>query len=169
MKTVPFIFSVACILLLNACLPEDFFVIYHNPSQQPDYLDYMERVKAQPLEFQIPVREDAAAWARAHYIFKSRNGKLHGSHKFRISTDKILEIAVSKGSINIYEDVSFLYRVVRASGREMVNYKLSYASYSKEFSFLSPLERYHAKVIAYYIVSGKLDKRANYEDSERLK
>jgi hypothetical protein len=129
----------------------------------------MERVKAQPLEFQIPVREDAAAWARAHYIFKSKYGKLHGSHKFRISTDAILEIAVSKDSVNLYEDVGFLYRVVREPGGDMTHYKLSYASYSKEFSSLSPLDSYHAQVIAYYIVSGKLDKRAKYEDSERLK
>lgn len=173
-KKLPFLLILAGILVLSVCCVEDFtwgdfFGSLFGPKKAPpDYLDYLEQVKAQSFEFQIPASEDAKAWARAHDLLKFYGRKTAWcSRKLRVSTDDVLEIDPKKDFISQYEGLGFLYRIIRVPQGNRTTYTVSYASHSREYSKNYPTAKAHAQILAYYIVSGKLYKRAILDDQLR--
>ncbi len=175
MKKALFLLCLAGTLLLGVCcLPEDWDadLFRRKPSQEPEYLDYLERVRSQPLDFRIPASDDAAAWRRAEYISKKFGKRLGGGRRLLASTDEVLEIAPWKYNFPYYQETGYQYRIVRTPRGDMTDYVVSYSSPSPDrpgFD-LSQENRARAGIIAYYIVSGRLYKRAmDYPELARLK
>lgn len=144
--------------------------IERKPSQQPDYLGYLEQVKAQQLNFLIPAFGDSEAWPRAKYILKKLRGELTGNRKLRVSTADILEIAPSKYDVHYYDE-GFLYRIARAPRGDMTRYEVSYSSPSHGIpqgeEYMTSLTRARARIVAYYIVSGRLYEEAFHDNRLR--
>jgi hypothetical protein len=161
------VFLAGAVVFCVSCLPEDWDAVLfrREPHPQTELLDYIEHVKSQPLDFQIPADDDALAWKRAQYISKKYCNELGGSRKLRISTDDVIEIAPFEHDIPNYQDADFLYRIVRAPRGDMTKYIVSYSSPSpdhpnnKKISQAQVTEA-RAKIIAYYISVGKLYKKA---------
>jgi hypothetical protein len=169
------VFLAGAIVLIAGCLAEDWDAVLfrRKPPQEPEYLDYLERVRSQPLDFQILASDDAMAWSRAQYISKKYGRTLGGGRKLLTSSNDIIEIAPWKHNIPYYQETGYLFRIVRAPRGDMTDYVVSYSSPSPDhpgFESLSQENRACAGIIAYYIVSGRLYKRAmDYPELARLK
>lgn len=150
----------------GACVDLTELLPSHSYRPSPQDIEYIESVKAQPLEFQVAVSEDAAAWKRAHDILIKLGPDIGGRRALLISTATILEMSPPKrddGSVGKCKDgEGFAYRIVRAPHDGAVDYSVSYCAWTSsigihddsavgEFSYDS---KGYARLIAYYIVSG---------------
>ncbi len=165
MKKVIYLICLAGVLSLYVCC--EFGLIFGEegyggpkyeppPAPSPEYLEYLEHVKAQPLDFQIAASEDAGAWKRAHDILKKYSTKEWCPRKFRVSTVDVLEKDVAKHSSYRFEDVGYLIRIVRVPAGGTTKYTVSYAPTVELNGSHYPSIKAHAQVIAYYISSGEI-------------
>lgn len=168
MKNVLLLMCLAVALSLCACC--EFGLIFGEEGygrKQPkaptsEYLAYLEHVKAQPLDFQIPASDDAAAWKRAHEILKKYGRDTFWcARKFTISSDDVLEKGVDKHYHGKFEDIGYLFRIVRGPAGNMTNYAVRFANTvaAADWDGDLPPNKAHAQVIAYYISSGKIMKQ----------
>ncbi len=141
---------------LCACIPL-WWGEYDKPEpfiQDPAWLEYLEQVKAQPLDFEVSASEDASAWMRAQDILRK-----YGRHedwcssKLQASIPDIIEVDVQPGAEYTFKAVGFLFRIARTRRDDAVNYTITYAPVSTGTVY--PNIRAHAQVIALYIVSGR--------------
>lgn len=149
-----------------SCLPEDWDTTFfgRNPPQNTSLGYRLEQIKAQPLDFQIPASEDADAWKRAHLILDIfGNNTPWCSRERRAPMDNVIEVDPTKDFTGWYQDLGFLYRIVRTQHGEMTHYKVCYAPYTKDHSS-SSLDKTRAKVIAYFIASGVYIEEAMNDD-----
>jgi hypothetical protein len=156
MKNALRLITVASCCWLYACIPL-WWGENDEPEpyiQDPAWLEYLEQVKAQPLDFQVPAGEDAAAWTRAQDIL-SRYGKHEDwcSSKLRSSIPDIIEVDVQSGAKFTFKAVGFLFRIARTRRNGAVDYTIAHAPLT--VGTVYPNIRAHAQVIALYIVSGR--------------
>jgi hypothetical protein len=148
-----------------ACLPEDWDVglLRREPSYDPFYVAYLERVRSQALTFQVPASEDDEAWTRAQNVLKKYHGELDCSRKLKVSSDRTIESVPSKGKRRIYPGAAYIYQIRRDPLGEETDYSVAYASPppsapARELFIKRTLA--NARIIALYIVSGMIDPRA---------
>jgi hypothetical protein len=152
--------------------PGDWAAGYVEPKPRldPEYLAYLERVKLQELVFLVPASEDAAAWGRSRHVFKEFSGELGGSRKLRTSTANTLELAHHKYEA-LYYDATYLYKITRTPGGDTTRFEVSY-SLPREGTQagvmgIVPWMKLRARIISYYIVSGRVYREAL--DDDRLR
>lgn len=165
-----FLFLLAGLLFSGtACLPDDWDVglFGREPSYDPFYVAYLERVRNQALTFQVPAGEDDKAWIRAQDVLKSYHRKLGCSRTLTVSNGTTIESAPSKRDLVDYAGAAFLYQVRRVPLGEKTEYSVAYALPSRYNTIKAPRiarSMAHARIIALYIISGTIDPRAFNDD-----
>lgn len=161
--------SIAClagILAISSSACVDLTELLPPYKQSPRDIDYIERVKAQPLDFQVAASEDAVAWKRARDILTKLGPDIGGCRELRVSTAAVLEMSPGKTRYagGCKDGEGFAYKIVREPHDNVVDYSISYCTWiwnyggarddSKRGDFSYDSKRY-AQLMAYYIVSGK--------------